>query len=70
MILLQLERESRGWSRQQLAFEARVSPSYIGMAERRLRKPYRPEIERIAAALDFMDDPQHLLEDVSADACD
>lgn len=48
---LTLERQLLGWSKQRLAQEARISPSYIGMAEASRRVLYAPELQRIHAVL-------------------
>ena len=65
---LTVERERLGWSKQQLAQKARVSPVYISQAESGRRVPYPKELVRIAVALGWTGDPESLVdEDVLGD---
>jgi len=70
VIALQQERERAGWSKLRLSQEARVAPSVVGGAESGRRRPYEPELRRIADALCWTGEPGALLQDVSGDAQD
>ena len=67
MTRLKAEREKRGLSRAALARAASVGEGIYGQIENRRRVPYDPEIERIAAALEWRGDPRRLLEDAPQD---
>lgn len=58
------ERESRGWSRSELARHAAMDAGTVGKIEAGRLVPYSVQIEKIAAALEFGGDPADLLKDV------
>jgi len=55
-------REAAGLSRTRLGALASVHPSRVGQAENGRVRPYPVELARLAAALDYHDDPETLLE--------
>ena len=63
MMRLTMERERKGWSKQRLAQEARLSPVYVSQAESGRRVFYDSELDRVAAALGWDGKPEALLED-------
>ncbi len=67
MIELTRRRELLGLSKQQLSFASRVPAGVIGQAESGRFIPYRPQLERLAAALEFAGDPDDLLKPVVDD---
>lgn len=49
MLRLTYEREKRGWTKTQLAFEARVHPAALGKYESGKAKPYKPDAIKLEA---------------------
>lgn len=58
------ERESRGWSRAELARRASLNAATVGQIEAGRLVPYAVQLDKIAEALDWSGDPAALLEDV------
>jgi transcriptional regulator with XRE-family HTH domain len=48
---LQIERESRGWSRAELARRARLNPSTVSLIEAGRLRPYPSQLEKLCGAL-------------------
>lgn len=67
MIMLTKVREAQGFSMRKLDKVANVCASDISKAESRGLKLYPVQMERIAAALGWTDDPMLLLEEVADD---
>ena len=62
MIELTRQREARGWNKTELAREAGIQQSVVGMIEnRRLTAPYPAQLHKLAKALDFKEEPEFLL---------
>ena len=66
MLVLQMERETQRLSRAALSRKAAVQPNLIGWIETGRFKPYDSQLTKIAAALDWQDEPDKLLEQVEA----
>lgn len=64
MIVLTQEREKRGWNKAEMGRRAGIQPGNYSLIENLKRVPFRPEIERIAEALGWQDDPMDLLKEV------
>jgi len=62
------ERMARGWSISALSYKSEVPAPTITWIETGRFVPYRPQLERIAAAFEFEGDPEELLEDVPDEA--
>jgi transcriptional regulator with XRE-family HTH domain len=64
---LQAAREERSWTRAQEGYEAQVYPALIGQIElgRLSPPPGSVVLARLAAALNFPDDPACLLDEVA-----
>lgn len=58
------ERESRGWSRAELARRANMNAGTIGLFENGRLLPYAGQLDKIAAALGWPGDPAGLMEEV------
>jgi transcriptional regulator with XRE-family HTH domain len=67
MLKLTQLREAAGLSRTRLGALASVHPARVGQAENRRVRPYPVELARLAAALDYHDDPETLLGEVDDD---
>lgn len=63
MVKLTQLREAAGLTRARLGGLANVHPSRVGQAENGRVRPYRVELARLAAALDYDDDPDTLLDE-------
>ena len=61
------ERESRGWSRAELARRAQLNAATVGQIEAGRLAPYAVQLDKIAAALEYAGEPAALLEDVDDD---
>lgn len=64
---LKFIREAKGITAAQLAKEARVHAGDLSRIERGLMVPYQGQLERLAAALRWEDDPELLLGEVIDD---
>jgi ribosome-binding protein aMBF1 (putative translation factor) len=63
-----LMNEGKGWSMSKLAREAELNTSTVSMTESGRFKPYPSQLEKMAKALKWQDDPEKLLEEfVAAD---
>ena len=49
MLRLTYEREKRGWTKTQTAFEAKVHPAALGKYESGKARPYKPDGSRLEA---------------------
>lgn len=65
MTRLESLRTEAGLSKSKLARMASMNPSTIIYAEQRGFRPYDGQLERLATALGWQNDPQALLEDVN-----
>ena len=59
------ERESRGWSRAELARRAQLNAATVGQIEAGRLVPYAVQLDKIAAALEYAGDAATLLKDVA-----
>ena len=64
MIELTKRREERGMTKQKLSFASHVPASTIGQIESGRFRPYEPQLNRLALALDYDGDPDDLLDPV------
>ena len=64
MIKLTKERESFKWTRRELGARADLHPARVGVIENGHVVPYGVELDRLARALGWHDDPAALLEEV------
>ena len=60
------QREKRGWSRWELAIQARIHPARVGAIENGRIVPYAVELDRLAKALG-VSSPDSLLDEVQRD---
>lgn len=58
------ERESRGWSRAELARRASLNAATVGQIEAGRLVPYAVQLDKIAEALEYTGEPDTLLEEV------
>ena len=68
MKVLRQEREARGWSRAALARDSRLNESVYSLIERGRYTPYPVQLERIAQALAWSEDPEQLLKEVDGES--
>lgn len=61
---IQAERETRKWSRSVMSRRAEIAPTTYGWIESGRYLPYPSQLARIAEALEWTGDPEHLLEEV------
>ncbi len=61
MKIITVRRNEKGWSRAELGRRSRVHPAREGQIENGRVIPYDVELARIAAALEWTDDPRVLL---------
>ena len=61
MKIITVERMKKDWSRAELGRQSRVHPARVGAIENDRVRPYDVELARIAAALEWTDDPRVLL---------
>lgn len=61
------EREARGWSRAELARRASLNPATVGQVEAGRFVPYFAQLDKIAQALGWSQDPATLLDEVRGD---
>jgi transcriptional regulator with XRE-family HTH domain len=64
VIELTRQRLAMDLSKLKLSFRSRVANSTIGQIEAKRFVPYRPQLERLAEALDWKGDPSDLLREV------
>jgi ribosome-binding protein aMBF1 (putative translation factor) len=62
---LQREREARGWSKSELARQARMANSTVGAIEAGRLKPYPSQLAKLSEALDWEGEPEQLLHEVT-----
>jgi ribosome-binding protein aMBF1 (putative translation factor) len=55
------ERALRGWSRAELARQAGLNASTVGLIESGRLRPYPSQVEKLARALNIADSETHLL---------
>lgn len=55
------KRREKGWSNAELGRQSRIHPARIGQFQLGRTVPYDVELARIAAALEWADDPRVLL---------
>lgn len=63
---LTAEREQRGWSKAELSRRSGLNASQVGLFECGRLLPYPGQLEKMARALEFGDEPAALLEEVEA----
>mgnify|MGYP002541973082 CR=1 FL=1 len=61
---LEKMRRERGWSKSELGRRACIQSGLVGWIEDRRFVPYDVQLERLAKALDFEDEPVKLLDEV------
>ncbi len=65
MLRLTVCRQSRGWSRTELGFRARIHPARVGKIENGWVRPYPRELARLAEALEWPGCLEDLLKEVT-----
>jgi len=68
VIELTKRREERGMTKQKLSFASHVPASTIGQIESGRFRPYEPQLNRLAVALDYLGAPADLLKPVEEPA--